>query len=72
MPRDMPMGAAPVCVVIGAGFSRLTAAARARARGFQVKIVDRLQELGSRARMLRAPAKLVDQLLQADYARVLP
>lgn len=54
MPRDMPMGAAPVCVVVGAGFGGLAAAARARARGFQVKIVDRQQEPGGRARVLRA------------------
>jgi phytoene desaturase len=54
MPRDMPMGAAPVCVVSGAGSGGLAAAARARARGFQVKIVDRQQTPGDRARVLRA------------------
>lgn len=40
-------------MVAGAGFGGMAAAARARAMGFQVTLVDRLPEPGGRARVLR-------------------
>lgn len=53
MPRDVPAPHAPHCVVVGAGFGGLAAAARARALGFRTTLLDRLPEPGGRARVLR-------------------
>ncbi len=43
----------PHAVVIGAGFGGLAAAARMRAKGYQVTLFDRLDQLGGRAQVFR-------------------
>jgi phytoene desaturase len=50
LPTDKPR---PTAVVIGAGLGGLAAAARLGARGYQVTVVERLDQPGGRARMFR-------------------
>ncbi len=52
-PRRASAGA-PHAVVVGAGFGGLAAAIRLLVRGYRVTVVDRLEQAGGRARVLRA------------------
>ena len=51
MPRDTTSTPAPRAIVAGAGFGGLAAALRLRARGYDVRLIDRCQRLGGRAQV---------------------
>ena len=47
-------------VVIGAGFGGLASAARLRAQGHRVTLIERLEQLGGRARVFRRDGYVFD------------
>ncbi len=51
--RTIRRGASPTAVVVGAGFGGIAAALRLRARGYDVTLLDRLDQLGGRAQVYR-------------------
>lgn len=54
MPRDAPgLPGGPQAIVIGAGFGGIAAALRARRRGYQVTLVERIPAIGGRARVFQ-------------------
>ena len=59
-PPVRPGPGAPHAVVVGAGFGGLAAAIRLGARGYRVTVVDRLDQPGGRARVLRQDGFVFD------------